>query len=254
MEIRFNSILLETEQEDLLSLLIEAVRNTPRDKHRKFIVDQSHSGDSLIHPGLKNGANIYYGDVEELERQGLVAIGFSSTGSPNFDVTSQGYRYYEHLKSKKGESIHRIETTIREHINSLEFQNKYPEAFLKWSQAEESLWHTDTQKQLTTIGHLCREALQGFTNILVERHKPSDVNPDITKTIQRLKTVLETVIISEKKKDLLIGLLTYWNAVNGIVQRQEHGAYKDGEQIIWEDARRVVFQTMIIMFEIDKIL
>ncbi len=52
----------------------------------------------------------------------------------------------------------------------------------------------------------------------------------------------------------LIKLLDYWGAVNGIVQRQEHGAQKEGEPLKWEDARRVVFQTMLVMYEIDRTL
>ena len=251
----FNGILLEPEQEELLSSIIEAVRNTPREERQKFLVIQTSGGDFLHHPGMKKGENrIYYGDVEELGRQGLLAIGFSSGGTPNFDVTSLGFRYYEHLKRKKGEAVQRIETTIREYLNSPKFRAKYPEAFAKWSSAEDLLWQTDTQQQLTTIGHLCREALQGFTTTLVERHQPPDVNTDKTKTVARLKAILGAAQLGTTKKAYLEALLAYWGTVNDLIQRQEHGAYKDGEQLVWEDARRVVFQTMIIMFEIDNAL
>ncbi len=252
----FNGILLEPEQEELLSLIVEAVRNTPREKRQKFIVVQLEEGvDLLLHPGLKKSENrIYYGDVEELGRQGLLAIGFESPGNPNFDVTSLGFRYYEHLKRKKGEAVQRVETTIRECLNSPEFRAKYPEAFAKWSSAEDLLWQTDTQQQLTTIGHLCREALQGFATSLVELYQPPDVNTDKTKTVARLKTVLGAAQLGIKKEGFLEALLAYWDTVNGLIQRQEHGAYKDGEQLVWEDARRVVFQSIIIMFEIDKTL
>ena len=256
MENHFNSILLEPEQEELLFSIVEAVRNTPREERQKFLVVQVDGGvDFLHHPGMKKGENkIYYGDVEELGRQGLLAIGFGSRGTPNFDVTPLGFRYYEHLKRKKGEAVQRIETTIREYLNSPEFRAKYPEAFAKWSSAEDLLWQTDTQQQLTTIGHLCREALQGFTTTLVERYQPPDVNTDKTKTVARLKAILGAAQLGTTKKAYLEALVAYWGTVNDLIQRQEHGAYKDGEQLVWEDARRVVFQTMISMFEIDKTL
>jgi len=254
MENHFNHLLLEPEQEELLFSIVEAVRNTPREERRKFLVAQTLRGDSLIHPGIKGEGRIYYGDVEELGRQGLLAIGFGSTGSPNFDITSLGFRYYEHLKRKRGESVQHVETTIREYINSPEFRARYPEAFAKWSSAEDLLWQTDTQQQLTTIGHLCREALQGFVSALVERHRPLDVNTNKAKTIARLKAVLEAVQLGETKKDFLEALLAYWGTLNDLVQRQEHGASKEGEQLVWEDARCVVFQTMIVMFEIDRTL
>jgi hypothetical protein len=38
------------------------------------------------------------------------------------------------------------------------------------------------------------------------------------------------------------------------VQRQEHGAQKEGRPLVWEDGRRVVFQTAIVMFELDRAL
>ena len=258
MENQFNRILLEPVQEELLILIVEAVRNTPREERQKFFVIQLEGGvDFLHHPGMKKSENrIYYGDVEELGRQGLLAIGFEAGRTPNFDVTSLGFRYYEHLKRKKGEAVERVETTIREYLNVPEFRAKYPEAFAKWSSAEDLLWQTDTQQQLTTIGHLCREALQGFVTTLVERYQPPDVNTDKTKTVARLKTVLgfNAAQLGATKKDFLEALLAYWGTVSDLIQRQEHGAYKDGEQLVWEDARRVVFQTMIIMFEIGKTL
>ncbi len=257
MEGQYSRVLLEPVQEELLSSIVEAARNVPREERRKFFVAQTTGRDSLVHPGIKNGENrIYFGDVEELGRQGLLAIGFGSTGTPNLDVTAFGFRYYEHLKRKKGEAVERVETTMRDYLNVPEFRAKYPEAFAKSSSAEDLLWRTDTQQQLTTIGHLCREALQGFVTTLVERYQPPDVNTDKTKTVARLKTVLgfNAAQLGMTKKDLLEALLAYWGTVSDLIQRQEHGAYKEGEQLVWEDARRVVFQTMIIMFEIDKTL
>jgi hypothetical protein len=36
--------------------------------------------------------------------------------------------------------------------------------------------------------------------------------------------------------------------------RQEHAGTREGEPLIWEDGRRVVLQTAVVMFEIDKSL
>jgi len=254
-ENQFSRILLEPEQEELLLSIVEAVRNTPREERRKFLVLQTSGGDFLDHPGMKEGeSKIYYGDVEELGRQGLVAIRLSSSGTPIFDVTSLGFRYYEHLRRKKGEAVQRVETTVREYLISPEFRAKYAEAFAKWSSAEDLLWGTDTQEQLTTIGHLCREALQAFATSLVERYQPPDVDTDKTKTKARLRAVLYATQLGTKRKTFLEALLAYSSTVDDLIQRQEHGAYKDGEQLVWEDGRRVVFQTMITMFEIARAL
>jgi hypothetical protein len=52
----------------------------------------------------------------------------------------------------------------------------------------------------------------------------------------------------------LDALIAYWRAVSNLVQRQEHGVQKAGSQLVFEDGRRVIFQTAIVMFEVDRAL
>ena len=42
--------------------------------------------------------------------------------------------------------------------------------------------------------------------------------------------------------------------MNDLIERQEHGAKKEGEELGAEDARQVVFQLLIVMNEIDRAL
>lgn len=49
-------------------------------------------------------------------------------------------------------------------------------------------------------------------------------------------------------------LLAYWGTVSDLVQRQEHGGQKEGEPLEWEDARRAVLHTAVVMFEVDRVL
>jgi hypothetical protein len=53
---------------------------------------------------------------------------------------------------------------------------------------------------------------------------------------------------------MLKALLAYWGTVNDLVQRQEHGGQKEREPLKWEDGRRVVFQTAVVMFEIARVV
>src|SRR5687767_14945068 len=70
MEVR-----LEPAQLDLLETLVTAQRETPRENRQKFIVARMLQGDVLVHPGVpEDKAQIYFGDVEVLERYGLVYI------------------------------------------------------------------------------------------------------------------------------------------------------------------------------------
>lgn len=253
----FDHIILEPEQEQLLTTIVEAARNTPRKERRKFVVTQSNAGDFLLHPGIPNSEKqIYYGDVETLGRAGLLVIGFGGKGSPNFDVTPLGFRYYEFVRKRTGEPVKRIEATVHDYLDSQGFCQRYPQAFARWRSAEEMLWSADTEEQLTTIGHLCREAVQLFATALVERFELSSVTSDVTKTVARLRAVLDAraAQLPGTVKPFLEALLVYWGTVNDLIQRQEHGAQKEGNSLLWEDGQRVVFQTAVVMFEIDKAL
>jgi hypothetical protein len=53
-------------------------------------------------------------------------------------------------------------------------------------------------------------------------------------------------------KAFLQSLLEYWGTVNDLVQRQEHGGQREGDPLTWEDGRRVVFHTLLVMYEIDR--
>lgn len=254
----FESILLEQEQKELIAKLVEAARNVPRDQRRKFMFVQFARGSSLKHPGLAEGkeSNVYKGDIEALARAGLLALSHSSRGTLLFDVTSLGFQYYEKMKRRLGEPVQRVEANMTEYLNTERFQRKYPQAHQKWSEAETLLWSSDSQERLTTIGHLCREALQEFAAALVEQHQPPSVDQDKAHTVARIKAVLDLKgeQLGNTEKPFLDALLAYWGTVSDLVQRQEHGGQKEGEPLAWIDGRRVVFQTVVLMFEIDSSL
>jgi hypothetical protein len=134
------------------------------------------------------------------------------------------------------------------------FQDRHQAAYQKWTQAETLLWASDSQEQLTTIGHLCREAMQEFTTSLCAAHGVTPSDP--AKTVARVRAVLKEAGASlrETTRAFLDALLAYWGTVSDLVQRQEHGAQKEGEPLAWEDGRRVVFQTLVVMYEVDQAL
>lgn len=253
----FDRILLEPEQEELLVAIVEAARGTPRDQRRKFLFVPYPGGSFLQHPGFgRRTHEVYKGDIEILGQEGLLALSYSGKGSITFDVKPLGFKYYEQLKKLMGEPIQQLETSIRNFLDADAFQKKYPLAYQKWVTAENLLWSSDSEKQLSLIGHTCREAVQEFATALVEQHSPPDVDSNKALTVSRLKAV-----ITVKKKDLgpaveelLDALVVYWGTTNDIIQRQEHSGQKENRPLVWEDARRVVFNTAIVMFELDHAL
>jgi hypothetical protein len=74
--------------------------------------------------------------------------------------------------------------------------------------------------------------------------------------VARIRSVLQqhAAKLGTTAAPFLDALLVYWGTVSDLVQRQEHGAQKEGRPLVWEDGRRVVFQTAIVMFEVDRTL
>jgi hypothetical protein len=250
----FDHILLDPEQVDLLHLVVEGSRNLPREQRRKFIVSRTTGGDFMIHPGLSgNDRQTYMGDIEVLAGAGLLNLGYGSGGSPIFDVTPLGFRYYEHLHSGEREPIRAVEHLPIEYLEAASFQTQYPLAYSKWREAERLLWTADSLNQLTAVGHHCREAMQAFATSLVHVVNPPSVDQDPAHVVARVRAVIEhrRRALGEATSEVLEALLAYWGTVSDLVQRQEHGAQKEGQQLVWLDARRVVFQAATVMYEID---
>jgi hypothetical protein len=59
---------------------------------------------------------------------------------------------------------------------------------------------------------------------------------------------------SATDRAVLAALLEYWSSINDLTQRQEHGAQREGRQLTAEDARRTIFHTLIVMYEIHRAL
>jgi hypothetical protein len=258
--IEFDRILLEKEQRDLLVTMVEAARSLPRDRRQPIIVLTDEVGAMLVHPGVPQGTRIYFGDLDPLARAQLIHItshiGPSGPTMVEVEVTPEGVAYYAELKSRSGQPIERVQTTIKAYLGAAAFNSRHANSYAKWSEAEQMLWNSDSQADLTTIGHKCREALQLFATELVNRHRPPGVDPDPAKTKNRIAAVVgqQKDRLSQAQSSLFDALLWYWEAVVDLSQRQEHGAQKEGVPLASEDARRTVFQTAVVMFELDRTL
>ncbi|GMQ79390.1 MAG: hypothetical protein BMS9Abin02_1978 [Anaerolineae bacterium] len=253
------SIVLEPEQEDLLFALVEGSRNVSRENRTTFIVSRGASSSlaQVSHPGLpKAFAGSYIGDFHELIHQGLLRRRGGGSSSILFDVSPYGFKYYDLVKLHQSDPIKRIEDQTISYLDSATFRTSYPKAYDKWAMANSLLWSSDSEKQYTTIGHLCRESIQLFTTSLVNRFHPTDFDTDKSHDINRLTAVVNSLSnnLGISERHYLNSLVAYWKALSGLVQRQEHGAMKEGEELIWEDARRLVFQSANVMFEVDRSL
>ena len=156
------------------------------------------------------------------------------------------------MKRRVSKEITVIDNEIRSFLDAEWFVASFPEAHSRWQQAAQDLWDAESQSQMTRIGHTCREALQEFA-AAIAKQKIGSSPADPAKTVQTIRVVIGQRQRGNSEKAFLDALLCYWGTVNDLVQRQEHGGVKEGEPLKWEDARRVVFQTAIVMFEVAKV-
>jgi hypothetical protein len=253
MQIPFEDVPLEKEQTDLLAEMVEAERATDASHRQPFLLIRVMGGNFLQHPGLTR-ESVYPADLQSLAEYGLLRLNYGSSGSEMFDVTPVGRRYYAWLKEQEGEPVVQLETEIRRLLDAAAFRERHAAAYDRWARAQAELWGAETPAALTEIGHACREAIQLFVTDLVEKHQPAEVDSDPQHTVARLRAVIAAAGLSENLAALAEALLTYFGPVSDLVQRQEHGAQKEGEALRWEDARRVVFHTASVMFELDRTL
>lgn len=254
------AIQLEKEQQDLLSKFVEAFRNVPRDQRRPFLIIPSDESNfaTVRHAGFPGGTlAAYEGDMDILGRKGLIDLSAEVGASVyTFDISPEGFAYYRQLREVESKPVERVEAHVTHYLEADEFQQKYERAYYKWKDADALLWESDSERQMTTIGHLCREAIQEFASSLISYHQPPEVDPNRAHDIARIKAVIELHAskLGDREKECLTALISYWRAVSGLVQRQEHGSHQVGRHLVWEDGRRVVFQTAILMFEVDSSL
>ncbi|MFN2397221.1 MAG: hypothetical protein ABR543_01045 [Gemmatimonadaceae bacterium] len=253
-----DDLVLEDDQKHLLAMLADAARGVPREQRRAFVRTNTFMGQTQIHhPGLANGkAQVYPGDLDALMRSGLLAPSSHFRSLGGFDVTPRGFEYSRRLARTADEAVLRVEETVTQHLLSPDgFRRRYPTVYNKWADAESKLWSAQSDRELTTIGHLCREAMQEFSSALVDAFPPPNVPVNKASTVARLKAVLESAPgLGGTERAHLAALVAYWGSLSDLVQRQEHGALKEGEPVGWEDARRVVFQTCNLLYELDRSL
>jgi hypothetical protein len=177
---------LEPEQEDVLERVCEAAR---RDRS-PFLALRTMGGSWLDHPGLTDKSLSEWSDLDVLARYGLIQVLKRQSASRGFIVTPKGLDYWRALQQEKGGPIERIEARMRRLFDARPTSGADAPAFDKWAEAEALLWGAEQSPgQLTTVGHLCREAMQQFAVAFVSELGLS-VDAPVGHTVDRIRTGL----------------------------------------------------------------
>jgi hypothetical protein len=245
---------LDAEQERTLITVVEAVRSVPRSERHALSLSETLGGADLIISGLSYNPPVLAVDMRELEVAGLLRrVPGGGRGTTPYDVTREGFAYYDALMRGTKGPIEAVEANFVNYLGTEDFARRHRESFGKWKEAADELWGEDTERRMTSIGHHVREAMILFAAELIDHYGVTDANPNPDKTIDRLRAVITKAApkLGEKERPMLGALVEYWGTVHDLGARQEHGAAK-AEPLVAEDARRVVFQTAVVMFELDR--
>ena len=247
------SVLLTDPQKDALVLLVEQTRRVAEGQTYEFYAHQTLGGDFMFAGSERHPA--CFPDLYELNRKGLISLRETGKGAAAFVVSPEGFAFYDEIKRAEGGPIERVEAEVR-HLLGTDVAVAYPEAAERWREAEDLLWRTDAEQQLTAIGHKCREALQSFAQSLYEQHCPDSQPLPREQTLNKIRAVLQSrrSSLGQTTERFLNAywetVNAYWETVNDLAERAEHGSQREGRPLLWEDARRLVFQTLLVMVEL----
>jgi hypothetical protein len=250
---------LEAHQNILISTIIEAHRSLPIGKRTEFLVTTDSSGTSMMHPSLPNNSlDVSTVDLKMLDSAEYIKIesNVNSNASFSFYPTSKGIKYYEYLKQNNIGTFQQIDNEVRNYLTNSNFPLIYPLAFAKWKEANNLLWQAENQINCSTIGHLCRESVQEFLDIIISKYNLANKYPDKAHTKNRFEGIINynKGTLGKTLPKFIEAIADYWNCLIEIIQRQEHSGLKDGEELGFEDARRVVFHTAILFYEVNRIM
>ena len=158
----------------------------------------------------------------------------------------------------------RIADYLRAYLADERFRSTHPLAYGRWLVAWEMLWCADSRAKVISIAWRARDAMDAFSTSLLERCVPLAMDPhwpdllagDSTRPdpLDGLASVTDAYRdeLGAQRSELLGGLLEHWGALLQSVRRHEQRSQAPGERLHWEDGRRLVLFTALVMVEIDR--
>jgi hypothetical protein len=156
----------------------------------------------------------------------------------------------------------RVEDYLRAYLEDERFRSIHPLACGRWVVAWEMLWCADTRAKVLAVGHRAREAMQAFASSLLEQWIPTELDAHWPQELAAgspgpnpLDGLLRVIgaygqELAEERHGLLLRLLDHWRALLDQVQRHERQLAD--ERLSWEDGRRLVLFTALVMVETDR--
>ncbi len=164
-------------------------------------------------------------------------------------VTMEGLRHSG--KQHRQGSGWRMESQIGRYLDEESFRENYLEAYGKWRLALD-LFAVDPAQHANAVGNACRDAMLAFADESLTKCRIQ--TPAKSGTVDKLRILIKQKTTSSRVSAHGEALVTYWGTVSDLANRQAHGAAREKETLHAEDARRLIFHTMLVMFEVDRLI
>ncbi|HEX4186910.1 MAG TPA: hypothetical protein VHY83_03330 [Solirubrobacteraceae bacterium] len=161
------------------------------------------------------------------------------------------------------EQFERIEDYLRSYLEDERFRSAHPLGCGRWIVAWEMLWCADSRTKVIAVGRRSREAMLAFGCSLLEACWPLAMDPSwpelLTERARRTDALyaVESVLgaygeqLGSERSELLASLIEHWRALAEHLRRHEH-EQRPAARLRWEDGRRLVLLTALVMVEVDR--
>ncbi|MEN8234194.1 MAG: hypothetical protein ABFR89_04660 [Actinomycetota bacterium] len=222
---------------------------------RLFIRSDTLSGTGLHFRGpnvSKSWQSFDGGAIEDLIGYGLLHVGYSSRGTPNYRVSGEGLHFYRWLMEQKGSPISQVDDVVRGAVAGADFAKEHPGAAHHLSEAFVLLWSDNTSNQVVAeIGEHLRGAIMDIASDLSNGEGPAE------KPIEQLGRQLHrmTEKLGDRERVVVERLIDLAAAALRLDQRLAHvrdEGDKDRPLRSWDEARRAAFTTAFICYELAE--
>jgi hypothetical protein len=169
-------------------------------------------------------------------------------------VHAEGLPRIDH--SLRIEDFDGLEAYLTACVSHERFRSVHLGAYERWSQASAIIYRDSARESLLAAGREAHEALQEFARAVSEPpHSRITSDPDSTEaTAGRLRAFTDAYRsqLGDARCELLQALLEHWRALIDQLQNHVYEREMVDEPLRWEDARRVVILTALVMVEIDR--
>jgi hypothetical protein len=157
-----------------------------------------------------------------------------------------------------------IEDYLRAYLEDQRFRSVHPLACGRWVVAWEMLWCADSRAKVIAVGQRARAGMRAFSVSMLERCMPLAMGsrwPDVLDERSQGPGPLDGLAsirqaygeqLGPGRSQLLLDLFGAWRDLSEKLQRHEQGSQPPDERLRWEDGRRLVLFTALVMVEFDR--